>query len=237
MLKAFAPEGSVDRPAAEGFLRDRGLAWTVTVHPPQNWNAVWESGFEPVVVEGFCTVRADFHPPATETPYEVVITPKMSFGTGHHATTRLMMEQLRDLPVRDSAVLDFGTGTGVLAILAEKLGAASVLALDNDAWSVENAAENLVTNGSARVAVRAGSLEEAYGQEFDLVLANINRHILLRYFPRFAALLRPGGRLVMSGLLLEDRPLLEAAGVAEGWEKDGAWHGGNWLCLRFKRNA
>src|SRR5205814_8599155 len=115
------------------------------------------------------------------TPYEIVITPKMSFGTGHHATTRLVMSMMKDIDLQNKTVLDFGTGTGVLAILAEMLGAAKVLAIDNDEWSVENARENIERNNCKNIAIELNTLDNIAQKSFDVILANINRNILLQY--------------------------------------------------------
>ena len=117
-----------------------------TLIPEANWNQVWESNFDPVIVDDFVAIRADFHEPVKGVSLEIIITPKMSFGTGHHATTYMMIEQMRELDFTGKSVFDFGTGTGVLAILAEKLGANKVIAVDNDEWSIENAEENFEKN-------------------------------------------------------------------------------------------
>ncbi|HEY9178177.1 MAG TPA: 50S ribosomal protein L11 methyltransferase, partial [Flavipsychrobacter sp.] len=174
----------------------------------QNWNEEWESGFQPVHVAGFCTIRAGFHAPDTTVPYEIIITPKMSFGTGHHATTRLMIQQMKTIDFAGKEVLDFGTGTGVLAILAEKLGAAGVLAIDNDEWSYENTLENVAVNNATGIDVQQGSLELAGDRKFDVILANINRHILLQYMHPMRAALKAGGVLLMSGILDADEQVV-----------------------------
>ncbi|MFI5196733.1 MAG: 50S ribosomal protein L11 methyltransferase, partial [Chitinophagales bacterium] len=137
-----------------------GMTYRTEIIPAQNWNALWESNFEPVVVKDFCTIRAHFHDINTDTPYNITITPKMSFGTGHHATTQQMIMLMKDIPFAGCSVLDFGTGTGVLAILAEMLGAKQVLAIDNDEWSVENARENIERNYCKNIIVEKGSLED-----------------------------------------------------------------------------
>ena len=118
-------------------------SFTMTTIKEQNWNQVWESNFQPVIVDDFCAIRADFHEPIQNMEHEIIITPKMSFGTGHHATTYMMIEQMAKIDFTGKTVFDFGTGTGILAILAEKLGAASVSAIDVDVWSIENAKENI----------------------------------------------------------------------------------------------
>lgn len=176
----------------------------------ENWNALWESSFDPVVIPGRLSVRAAFHQPVPGVEREIIITPKMSFGTGHHATTSLMMEVMLDVPFHQTHVLDFGTGTGVLAILAEQLGAVSVTAIDNDPWSIENARENVSINKCAGVElILADQLPE--NENYDVILANINRNVILANADHLTSLLKPGGRLLLSGLLAEDRTDIESA--------------------------
>lgn len=197
----------------------------------QNWNAEWEAGFEPVRVDGFCTIRAGFHEPDTNVQHEVIITPKMSFGTGHHATTRLMIQQMRDVDFAGKDVLDFGTGTGVLAILAKKLGAADILAIDNDEWSYENTLENIETNDVAGIEVKQGSLEVAGARKFDIILANINRHILLQYMQPMRDALKSGGVLLMSGILDQDEQIILSEAKKAGFNNMTVFAEDKWLCI------
>jgi ribosomal protein L11 methyltransferase len=143
ILKAFIPKSLFNEERLKEIEEEFQLKYSVTELPDTNWNKVWESNFQPVIVENFCVVRAGFHEPIKDVEHEIIITPKMSFGTGHHATTYMMLQQMKDIDFKGKHVMDFGTGTGVLAILANKLGAASVIAIDSDSWSIENAAENL----------------------------------------------------------------------------------------------
>jgi ribosomal protein L11 methyltransferase len=168
----------------------------------QNWNEVWESNFKPVVVDDFCAIRAAFHSPIFAVMHEIIITPKMSFGTGHHATTYMMIEQMRDIDFRNKKVFDFGTGTGILSILAEKLGAAAVTAIDVDEWSITNAKENTERNDCKKITVSLSSSLPA--DTFDIILANINRNVILQYFSRLKTILAPGGQILFSGLLKGD---------------------------------
>lgn len=197
----------------------------------QNWNADWEAGFEPVSVDGFCTIRAGFHPQDTKVTYEIIITPKMSFGTGHHATTRLMIQQMRSIDFKGKDVLDFGTGTGVLAILAQKLGAANILAIDTDEWSYENTLENIAANEAIGIEVRQGSLELAEGRKFDIILANINRHILLEYMQQMHVILKPGGVLMMSGILDADEQVVLSETRKAGFESTSVFAEDKWICI------
>ena len=232
-LIAGIAQADYDADAVAAIARQAGATFTTEILLPTNWNTTWESSFQPVAVEGFCTVRAAFHPPATETPYEIIVTPKMSFGTGHHATTRLIMEAMRSLDFRGKHVLDFGTGTGILAILAAKLGAESVVAIDNDEWSVTNAEENIAANGTTDIRILHGSLEAAGSAAFDIILANINRHILLQYMPLFPATLRPGGTLLLSGILTADEAVILPAAKNEGFVHQKTLDGSGWLAIVF----
>jgi ribosomal protein L11 methyltransferase len=213
----------------------QGAGYSTELIPAQNWNSLWESNFPPVMVADFCTIRAHFHDIQVTTPYEILITPKMSFGTGHHATTQLMMLLMKDVGMKGKRVLDFGTGTGVLAILAEMLGAAHVLAIDNDDWCVENAIENAERNNCKNIRVRKGSPDEADGGKYGVILANINRHILLEYMPLLYDKLDGGGTLLMSGLLSEDRAIIISAAVDEGFIFQKELEQGNWIALSFGR--
>lgn len=199
----------------------------------QNWNAAWEQSFEPVRVDDFCVIRADFHTPATGTQYEIIVTPKMSFGTGHHATTQLMIEQMRDMDVKGRSVLDFGSGTGVLAILAHKMGATAVKAIDNDRWAYENAIENIERNSADAVTTGIGSLEMVQGEQYDIILANINRHILLAYMDAMYAKLNEKGALLLSGILLEDEDVIADSATAAGFKLKVKKTKGNWSSILF----
>lgn len=236
-LLAAAPVGQVDEEAVCVIAAEWKLVSRVETIQPQNWNAQWEADYTPVVVPGWCTVRAHFHPSATDTLHEVVITPKMSFGTGHHATTWLMLDSMQGVNFAEKTVLDFGTGTGVLAILAAKLGAARVLAIDNDSWSVENAAENVEANRvEQNVDVQAGSLGVTKGATFDIILANINRHVLLAHMRDMHRLLAPAGVALISGLLEEDEPVITASARAAGFVLMSAHHHAGWINLRLEAN-
>ncbi len=168
-----------------------------------NWNKVWESNFEPVIVEAYVGIRADFHKPITNTKYEILITPKMSFGTGHHATTYLMIELMKDLDLKGKSVLDFGTGTGILAILAEKSGAEIIYAIDNDDWSIANAEENFKKNKCQKINLKKASAAPS-PKHLDIILANINKNVILENFNVLKDQLKNDGTLLLSGLLESD---------------------------------
>lgn len=169
-----------------------------------NWNQLWESNFEPVIVNDFVAVRADFHQPIPTTKFEIVITPKMSFGTGHHATTYMMIELMKEIDFNERSVMDFGTGTGILAILAEKSGAEKVLAIDNDNWSIANANENFKKNNCKRIDLQKAS-DASSDIRFDIILANINKNIILENLETLVSVLKTGGTILFSGLLQNDK--------------------------------
>lgn len=171
--------------------------------PHQNWNQLWESNFQPVQVHNFCGIRAEFHQRLINVRFELVITPKMSFGTGHHATTFMMIEQMEYMNFNDKSVLDFGTGTGILSILSEKLSAASVVAIDNDEWSIKNAHQNLQRNQCSRIKLYQRSTPSA-NSTYGILLVNINKHIILEQLSELTHCVLSNGLLLLSGLLLED---------------------------------
>ncbi|RYD57418.1 MAG: 50S ribosomal protein L11 methyltransferase [Sphingobacteriales bacterium] len=232
-LIAFIDEGQYKEDVVAAIALQHELQYEVKNIPQQNWNAEWEANFQPVVVQDFCTIRADFHQLDIRTPYEIIITPKMSFGTGHHSTTQLMIQMMKDLPLDGAKVLDFGTGTGILAILAEKLGAAEVTAIDNDEWSYTNTEENIERNNASTIQVQLGSLEIVAGQQYDIILANINRHILLAYMQQLQQAVSAGGKVLMSGLLTEDREIIVQAAGDAGLKLESEDMLNNWITLLF----
>ncbi|HNZ41924.1 MAG TPA: 50S ribosomal protein L11 methyltransferase [Bacteroidales bacterium] len=172
--------------------------------PDQNWNAVWESNFEPVEIGNRCYIRAPFHPSREGFEYEIIIEPKMSFGTGHHETTHQMVSLLLEQDVRGKEVLDMGCGTAVLAILAKKTGAAAVLAIDNEEWAYNNSLENIEKNNTPEIEVLHGDAAAIGSRLFDLILANINRNVLLKDIPTYAAALKQHGTILLSGFYETD---------------------------------
>jgi len=217
------------------IFKQENLSYSKSIIKEQNWNAIWESNFDPVRVDNFVGIRASFHPhfePAVK--YEINITPKMSFGTGHHGTTFTVMQLMGEMDFKGKSVYDFGTGTGILAILAEKLGASSVLAVDNDDWCIENAAENIQANDSKFIQIQ--KVESAIqDQQFDIVLANVNRHIIEANMEELTKVGKPGGELILSGLLIEDQQDMIDLAFKNGWNylKHRTLNG--WISLLFER--
>lgn len=235
-LVAYIAEESYRGEEVSELVTPLGISFTVDKIAGKNWNEEWEKNFEPVIIEDFCSVRADFHPAPQGVQYDIVITPKMSFGTGHHATTALMMGRMREIGFRDKQVFDFGTGTGILAILAEMMGAASVLAIDNDEWSFENARENCLRNHCPKTVVQLATIESvAQEPQFDIILANINRHILLEYMIAISHRLKGQGRLLLSGILTEDTGMIRAAAEDAGLVYVEEKERQNWVCMHFQK--
>ena len=231
-LVAYINEEEFNKAALDELLQPHHLPYTQVTIPQQNWNEVWESNFEPVIVNDFVAVRAGFHQPINTTTHEIIITPKMSFGTGHHATTHMMMELMRDIDFTNKKVFDFGSGTGILAILAEKLGAASILAVDYDDWCIENAAENVDGNQCKNINVVKGDTADV-NQSFDVILANINKNILLDNMQHLAANTANTGTLLLSGLLIEDENDIVASAVQYNLKLIKKQQRGNWIALQF----
>lgn len=180
----------------------------------KNWNEEWEKNYEPILVEEQCLIRASFHKPEKKYPYEIIITPKMSFGTGHHQTTYLMVKNQMTIDHTNKQVMDAGCGTAILSVMASKLGAASVDAFDIDEWSIENGKENAEVNGCAGISIRQGKISDLpFETNFDIILANINKNVLLAEMHQYAAYLNPKGFLLLSGFYEKDIPDLIAAGA------------------------
>jgi ribosomal protein L11 methyltransferase len=200
-----------DKPLAEAIRKKyeaiTSLEFSFSQIPEKNWNEEWEKSYEPIVVDGKCLIRASFHQPEKKYPYEIVITPKMSFGTGHHQTTYLMVKNMMDLDHRSKRVMDAGCGTAILSIMASKLGAKEVEAFDIDEWSVANSNENTTINHCNNIHISQGTITEVLPHgKFDLVLANINKNVLLDEINIYASYLRPEGHLLLSGFFVLDIP-------------------------------
>ncbi len=175
------------------------FSYDITLIPQKNWNEVWESNFEPIEIGNQIFVRATFHQPRPEFKYEIVIDPKMAFGTGHHQTTSMMLQLMLENDFEGKKVLDMGCGTGILAIMAAKLGAAEIVAIDYDPVCYESTIENANLNNTGNIATLCGSKEVIPAATFDIILANINRNILIDQMERYSEVLKPGGEIYFSG--------------------------------------
>lgn len=192
----------------ESLKRDFPLSWTKEQIAEQNWNKAWEDNYSPVLVAQQVYVRAPFHEPLPDAGHEIIIEPKMSFGTAHHETTQLMIELMLDTDFHGKTFLDMGCGTGILAILASRLSAERGLAIDNDEWAFQNSRENLLKNAIKNVDTLPGDHQLINHKNFDIILANINRNILLEQMESFAKSLNPGGSIFLSGFHEEDVQML-----------------------------
>lgn len=230
-LKAFIPENNFDKSLLQQSIGPLQISFSETIIEETNWNQVWESSFEPVVVDDFVAVRAHFHEPMKLVKHEIVITPKMSFGTGHHATTYMMLEQMGKAVFHNKTVFDFGTGTGVLAILAEKSGAKKIIAIDNDEWSIENANENIIRNNCVAIELKLCATANIENK-FDIILANINKNVILENLEFLKKQLLPGGILLISGLLASDEQEILSECNKKGLKFDEKTERHNWLCIK-----
>lgn len=201
----------------------------------QNWNEEWERNFEPLFIGEQVSVRASFHEKPANAKYDIVINPKMSFGTGHHETTTLMIENQLTLDHQGKRVLDMGCGTGILAIMAGELGASEIVAVEIEDWTVENARENAELNGYKSIDVRLGGAETIEGDKpYDIILANINRNVLLEDMPAYKAVLVPEGWLLLSGFYTEDLPIIQQRATELGLNYTSHREKNNWVSALFK---
>lgn len=211
---------------------DFSIGFTLTEIEQQNWNQEWETNFHPIEVDGLCTVRAPFHE-TPSTKYDLIIEPKMSFGTGHHETTHMMIQHLLKNDLTDATVLDMGCGTAVLAILAEKLGAKKVDAIDIDNWCYLNSVENAERNHCSTISVFEGDASLLGKTKYNVIIANINRNILLQDIAAYAKCMLPNGTLFLSGFYKEDIPIIEMECEKHRLKLNEIIERGAWVSLKF----
>lgn len=245
IIKAYLPEGEKTedeiREIIEGLI-DKKLCfddYNVEVIKPKNWNEEWEKNyFQPILIGNQCLIKSSFHKTDLKAKYEIIIDPKMSFGTGHHETTSMMAEYLLELDLQGKTVLDMGTGTGILGILASMIGCKKVIGIDNDSWCYENAQENLEKNNISNFEMILGDagMLKSYPETFDLVIANINRHILLADIHYYVRTMKHDGILLLSGFYLDDLPDIESECNKYGLKLDTKKVKKNWVCARFNRH-
>jgi len=235
---AFIIADQFNETAFNTVLMDFGdeLQYTWTLHDiaAQNWNAEWEKNFSPLLIGDQCYVRATFHEAQPQYPYEIVIDPKMAFGTGHHQTTSMMMAYILENDMQDKVILDMGAGTGILAILAAKRGARALTAIDYDEICYQSAIENAALNGVANLHSLWGGKEVIPDGPFDLIFANINRNILLDQIARYAAVLKKGGQVFYSGFYESpDLEMITAENARYGLRYVDHKKNGDWVAARF----
>ncbi len=211
------------------------ISYRVETIEPINWNAVWEENFQPILVNQKCAVRAPFHPKA-EVEFDIIIEPKMSFGTGHHETTHMMIEFLLRTDLEQKSVLDMGCGTGVLAILAEKKGAKTITAIDINDWCFRNSLENIEKNCCKKTTVIKGDAEALNQKTFDVIIANINRNILIQDIPTYATCLNPKGLLFLSGFYIDDIPKIQEVCERYNLSMVEQISNNDWVALKFTKN-
>lgn len=223
-------EVAFDEAAVKEVMQQFNVDYTISTVAQQNWNAQWESSFEPVQVDDFALIRASFHEPQEGVQHDIIITPKMSFGTGHHATTYLMIALMEDINFTGQQVIDFGTGTGVLAILAEKLGAKSVLAIDNDEWSIRNSEENIIANNCKHIRLQLAD-EMMHREKAGIILANINLNVIVANLQKIREASRPGATVLFSGLMTGDEENISRQLQDNGFHIEKIVHRNGWIAI------
>lgn len=238
-LTAYCRKDGYDHQSVESILNEcRSLGCALTSQeseiPWQNWNEEWEKQFEPEVIGQQVYVRADFHPPRPDLPMEIVIQPRMAFGTGHHPTTAQVMEAMLDIDFKQKTVIDMGCGTAILAVLACMLGATEATAIDNDPNAVENSIENARRNGFPQIRVIEGDVHAMQGLKADILLANINRNIILSDLSEYCMATRPGGVLITSGYYEDDLPVIVEKASQNGFVFLNKRTRNEWCCATFR---
>jgi ribosomal protein L11 methyltransferase len=208
------------------------VSYTIEEIDQVNWNEEWEKNFEAIEVDGICHVRAPFHP-KTDAKYDIVIEPKMSFGTGHHETTHMMIQHLLETDVAGKKTLDMGCGTAILAILAEMKGAQPIDAIDIDNWCYLNSIENVERNNCSQITVYEGEAALLKGKQYDVIIANINRNILLNDMQSYVDCLNKNGILLLSGFYNEDIPFIDASCTENGLTYVKKFERNNWVSLKY----
>jgi ribosomal protein L11 methyltransferase len=236
-VQAYIQEELYDADATVGILKEveqeATVKYTINLIPYQNWNATWEAEFKPVAVTNQLFIRAPFHEENKAFAEEIIIQPQMSFGTGHHQTTWLLSKALMDIDFADKSVLDVGTGTGVLAILAKKRGAKYVLGTDIEEVICQNARDNCKLNQIDTIEIRLGDIDCVTERAFDIIIANINKNVLKKHMEHYAALSKPGGLLFLSGFFVTDIDELNSCGSEAGFKLIQSFEKENWavMCL------
>ncbi|MEI8273941.1 MAG: 50S ribosomal protein L11 methyltransferase [Paludibacter sp.] len=236
-LDAYISETDFDESKIKALLDDfpfeASIDYKFSKIESKNWNEEWEKHyFEPILIGNECVIHSSFHQNVPKAKYDIVIDPKMAFGTGHHETTSLVIAEILKMDLKGKSLLDMGCGTAVLAILASMLGAKNILAIDIDTWCTENSIENISINKIENVEIKLGGAELLSGLHFDIVVANINRNILLSDMESYASCLESGKELYMSGFYREDIPIIEAEANRNGLRLIEFHEKNNWVVVR-----
>ena len=219
------------------FILDSGefsISYEMEVIEQTNWNSEWEKNFNPIQVDDLVSIRAPFH----ENPnlkYDIVIEPKMSFGTGHHETTHMMVQHLLELDLTNKKTLDMGCGTGILAIFAEMKGAKPIDAIDIDNWCYQNSIENVERNNCSNISVFEGEASLLVNKKYDVIIANINRNILLNDMHAYMNCLNENGTLLLSGFYKEDIEIIDAEVSKYNCKLDKTIERNNWVALKYQK--
>lgn len=237
-FKGYAEEKKFREDALKELMRRYAVAaevqYEVTKIERRNWNEEWEKSYAPIIIDNRCVVKASFHNIEQSFPVEIIINPKMSFGTGHHETTYLMLSQQLELDHNQKDVLDVGCGTGILSIMASKLGASSINGCDIDEWSVENSKENIALNACDNIHIALGSVGTVkFVKQYDIIIANINHNVLLQEIPVYAGLLKEDGHVLVSGFYKNDVPDIQQIGKKNKLLKVNEKLKNNWASVLF----
>ncbi len=239
-MKAYVQQPLFDETALgqvlAGFpMPDVKISYTIAEPEDKDWNEEWEKNFfQPIVIGDRCVIHSTFHKDYPKAEYDIVINPQMAFGTGHHETTSSILAELLEADLRGKSVLDMGCGTSILAILASMRGAGQVTAIDIDDWCVNNSRDNIALNHISNITVELGDASLLEGRKpFDVIIANINRNILLRDMPAYAACMHPGSEIYMSGFYMEDIPAIREKGESLGMEFVHFREKHNWAAVKL----
>lgn len=238
-VEAYIPQSELKMDEVEEVFRqireaEFEISYESSLSEEKNWNEEWEKNFDPVEIKDLCRIRAPFHTSKSGFKLEILIMPKMSFGTGHHATTSLMVEYLMTKPTK-GPLLDMGSGTAVLAIVAHKLGVKDITAIDIDEWAFENAPDNCELNQINDIEILKGDAGLLGQKMFNTVMANINRNVLLSDIPKYAAVLNRNGQLFVSGFYVEDLDMIKEVAHASGFIFNGNLSKSNWVSAQFTK--
>lgn len=239
-LKGYVQNPLLDKGKLKNILSEISeqteLSFTLHKLKQKNWNAHWETNYQPVFINENCVIRADFHNAISNVKYEIIITPKMSFGTGHHQTTSLVMNKMFDLEFKGKSVLDVGCGTGILSVLASKLGAIDVVGLDIDNWAFENAQENATLNNISDIHFVYGNISSVINRKYDIILANINRNTILNDLTFYAEAMYDYSDIILSGFLEKDVSVILKESAKFGLELVVSKNKEKWQMLHLRRS-